>query len=142
MTLLQGIRPHLTSNCSRGNELLDTGQLNVPRNIVPPPPPEHDPYNPAACPSTLCTRTLGTATTVPSPSETFPHADTCRTLSMCRSKHNYSAESDGIVAWHLHASPPGPAIATPCDEGPQVVTAGGAMTTPEAKLTTQAHRRR
>ena len=54
---------------------------------------------------------------------------------MCRSKHNYSAESDGIVAWHPHASPPGPAVATPCDEGPQVATAGGATTTSEAKLT-------
>ena len=35
-----------------------------------------NPYNPEVCPSTPYTRTPGTTTTVPSPSETEPHDDT------------------------------------------------------------------
>ena len=35
--LFHGIRPHLTSNCPRWNELLEAGRLNVPRNITCPP---------------------------------------------------------------------------------------------------------
>ena len=37
MTLFQGIRPHLTSNCPWWNKLLEVGRLNVPRNIMRPP---------------------------------------------------------------------------------------------------------
>ena len=35
--LFQGIRPHLTSNCPRWQELFKAGRLNVPRNIMHPP---------------------------------------------------------------------------------------------------------
>ena len=123
MLWFQGIRPHLTLNCPRRKKLLTPHGTSCA--------PEHDPYNLGACLSTLCTKTLATATIVPSLSETLPHADTCRTYrSMCRSKHNYSVESDGNAAWLLHASPQVPAGATPYDLRPQVATAEEATTSP------------
>ena len=135
MTLLQGIRPPLTSNCPRGNELLDTGRLNVPRNIVHPPNMIHTilwhalPHCAPGhwAPPQLCQVQVKLC-----------HMPIHVALGPCAAV-NSTNRPDGVVAWHPHASPPGPAGATPCDEGPQVATAGRATTTPEAKLTTQAH---
>ena len=98
MLLFQGNRPHLTSNCPRWKKLLKAGRLNVPMDIMRPPNMIHIIMWRAFPHCALRHWTPDTATIAPSLSETLPHVDTCHTSSMCRSKHNYLAESDGIAA--------------------------------------------
>ena len=123
-----------------GNELLYTGRLNHPRNVMRPPPPNMIrtilwralPHRAPGhwAPPQLCQVQVKLCH-MPMHVALYPCAavNTTTWLSLTKS-----------FFWRPCASLPGPAVATPCDGGLQVATAGVAKTAPVERPTTQAHR--